>query len=86
MSIIGGEKMKKKTVHAVHESDLDVFLTSLGLQKDLQEGKLMCFFCKEKITRENLGSIIPKGKNIEVCCKSLRCYTRAMFQEEGIKE
>ncbi|MBN2269780.1 MAG: hypothetical protein JXN61_04145 [Sedimentisphaerales bacterium] len=68
--------MKNTTVKAVHDADLEKLLRSLGLWEKMNRDQLLCAFCGTKISPANLGCIIPKDKQISVCCDSINCYEK----------
>lgn len=65
--------MKNNRLQAVHDDDLDVLLTSLGLRDKINAEQCFCQFCNKVITFANLGAIIPWNGEITFSCDSLRC-------------
>lgn len=67
--------MKKEAIFAVHDRDLEVFLSSIGILEKIKNKEIKCVECKSVITLENIGFIFPsKGRKIEICCDSPGCY------------
>ena len=67
-----------QSINAVYDEELDQLLTSLELVDDLNSGKLLCYFCGNQITRDNLGSIFPHENDIKVCCTGLDCTVQLL--------
>ena len=42
---------QKQVLRAVHESDLEQFLDTLGLLQEIDKGTLKCYVCGQKITK-----------------------------------
>ena len=66
--------MKKHTIRAVHEQDLEELLNSLGLSALMAKGELKCGICGSIVNLENLLCIYPLGNEVKVCCKNQECY------------
>jgi len=66
--------MKKKTVEAVHDEDLQVFLESLGLLDGIREGKYHCHHCNIVITFHNLLAVYPFKDEIRFACSNFECF------------
>ena len=66
--------MKKETVYAVHDRDLEVFLSSIGILEKIANKEIKCVECKSVITLENIGFIFPSKGKLEICCDSPTCY------------
>jgi hypothetical protein len=65
--------MEKRTLKAVHDDDLEAVLKSLGIYRDLVQGKLGCAFCKDAISWDNLHSIFPDSGAIKCTCSRPDC-------------
>lgn len=77
--------MKRNVTHAVHEHDLEDLLSSLGVLELVHLGKTKCYFCKEKVTLENLQCIFPLQRKIEFCCQKLGCFTKVIEKRRELK-
>lgn len=70
--------MKKKTqkVEAIHEKDLEKVLKSLRIYNRIVKGEMACFFCRNKITLENLQYIFSRNGEIVVSCNEKTCVEK----------
>jgi hypothetical protein len=73
-------KLNYHEIKAVHEKSLRELIESLGLSKEIEEGKIRCCYCGKKITFENLQCIYPKGNEIFICCDDLKCFEKALVE------
>lgn len=71
---IGAVIMQKGEIKAVHDKDLQIFLTSLDEYDAVISGGRKCYFCKNTITIDNILSIFPHEGEIHYCCKDSECY------------
>lgn len=70
---------KKNTtskIKAVYEDDLVGYLKSIGVYDDMQAGNLLCKFCGNKITNENLEVIVPSDTGVEIVCNNKNCLNQ----------
>ena len=58
------DRRNVSTVDAIYETDLDYFLTQFGLLDDFRDGRLVCFFTKAVITRDNLFGFFMHGGEV----------------------
>jgi hypothetical protein len=66
--------IKDGVIKAVHDSDLEQFLTSLEEWDDFKAGSRKCKWCDIIVIRDNLYSIFPvEQKEIAYCCSSPGC-------------
>jgi len=75
--------MRKETIYAVHDRDLEVFLKSIGLLEKITNGEIKCVECDTVITLENIGFIFPSKEKIEICCDSPKCYHKMIGKRAG---
>ncbi|MFC1505466.1 hypothetical protein ACFLQ6_00185 [Thermoproteota archaeon] len=61
-------------IFAVHDSDLDSFLSDLSLLKKLNTEGIPCNFCEKLVYKHNLGYIYFIGGKEKVCCDKISCY------------
>ncbi len=66
----------KKRVDAVYDDDLLELLDSLELRNKFLHGKLICAFCGDVITWENLHSIFPDSGAIKISCTKPNCVNQ----------
>ena len=63
-------------MYAVHQKKIEEFLTNLSLWDSFQNGDISCYFCKETITFDNLGLIIPYENDVILCCSNYECFSK----------
>lgn len=68
-------KLRKKRIKFVYDSDLDVLLKKLDIHDSINSGKIKCFACKEAITFETIGAIIKVKGNLEFICQKPVCIS-----------
>jgi len=66
--------MRKHKIKAVHESDLQELVLSLGLSELMAKGELKCGICGTVVNPDNLLCIYPSGNEVMVCCSNRQCY------------
>ena len=65
---------KDDRIKAVYSSDIDAFLARLGALEQFNQGKFVCKYCEQVITRNNLYAIIPTpNKTVDMCCNKPDC-------------
>jgi hypothetical protein len=65
----------KKEILAVHKLKLEDFLKGLGYWELLRKGELKCSVCGNVVTLDNLGFIIPSGREVLFCCQKVECIS-----------
>jgi len=78
-------KLKYHEIRAVHEKSIRELVESLGLSKDVEEGRINCQYCGKKINFENLQCIYPKADEILFCCDDIRCFEKALIDSKEEK-
>lgn len=68
-------------VKAVHDSDLENLLKSLGMLDGFVAGKFKCAVCGCPVDLDNLGSIFPQDGEIGVSCDNSKCVRVVTIQE-----
>lgn len=68
--------MKENKMKVVHDKDLKTLLQSLGVYENVIEGKFECLFCGDKISFENIDSIVPYEESIQFTCDKLECHAK----------
>lgn len=64
--------MQRKELDAILIEDFITFLKQSDLYSKFQEGKLLCSFCNEPITLENIFAVI-NNDGIKFCCNKSNC-------------
>ena len=65
---------KDDHIKAVYSSDIDAFLARLDALEQFNQGKFVCKYCEQVITRNNLDAIIPTpNKTVDMCCNKPDC-------------
>ncbi len=73
---IGAKIVKENKMKAVHDKDLENLLQSLRVYEDVINGKYKCIFCDEKITLDNIDSIVPYNNTVQFTCDKLECHEK----------
>ena len=71
-------KIEKKTIHAIHEYDIEDFLNKLDSKDKLRNEEILCSFCNTVLTADNLECIISFGGELKFCCNKPDCYNEAL--------
>lgn len=65
--------MDDKHIKAVHDDDLVSLLSSLGVYEQIKSNSCRCHFCRQIISLDNLGAIIPLDGSIVFSCNVEKC-------------
>ncbi|MBA7616184.1 hypothetical protein ES703_23480 [subsurface metagenome] len=76
MKIINFFKKKKENIKMVNDSDLELYLSSLGLLENIRKRKIHCSFCDQVVTMDNLQVLSPCEDKICVICNKKKCLER----------
>jgi hypothetical protein len=68
---------EKPEILAVHKQKLEQFLRGLELWEPLIRGKVKCTVCGETVTLNNIGAVVPAGKEVVLCCLKQSCLMKA---------
>ena len=68
---------KKSKIRAVHESDFQGYLKSVGIWDDVVGNRLKCQFCGTTITLENLEMISPVEGKLTFVCFNPKCINKS---------
>lgn len=66
--------MRGKQIKAVHQSDFEKLLTSLGIYDEVHSCKERCYFCHETVSKDNIAAVFPVGELVCFCCQKKECY------------
>lgn len=58
---------------AIYDEELTEYLSSLGILRDVESGKLNCHICSKEITIGNLQAVFPHSGQIKVVCDAPNC-------------
>jgi hypothetical protein len=61
------------TLNTVHDDDFSDFLKSVGLLKNVEDGKVRCKFCGDTVTVESIFTVFPDSGTIHVTCSKPSC-------------
>jgi len=67
---------QKETITAVHDADLEKYLSSLGILDSVTTGAYRCAVCGNSVGLTNVGAIFPRDNKIEIVCDSPYCVSR----------
>lgn len=76
-------RVQRESITAVHDDDLEVFLTSIGSIHDIKAGKIKCKFCRDVISLETLQAVIPESGSINYICNKPLCLQDLMKYTKG---
>jgi hypothetical protein len=68
----------KRTISAVHETDLEEFFESLGILSQILAGEMKCIICTDQISLGNIAKVII-GNEVQLVCDKSTCH----FDEEA---
>ena len=71
---------KREVIKAVHEDDINQFLSSLGILNSICEGNFHCAICNKLINLDNFGAVYPQNNKIQVICDSLLCLNKITME------
>lgn len=69
---------KKEQILAVHDDNLEEFLSSISLLEDIRNGSCNCSICGASISIDNLGAVYPKGNIFVLICDNYFCITKVL--------
>jgi len=75
--------IQRERVKAVHDDDLEQFLSSIGVLDQIKKGYHHCIVCNTQITLENLGAVYPKDNKINFVCDRPSCVANLDQEEEN---
>lgn len=69
---------REQNIDALHERDIDKFLVQEGLLSAFQSNEILCKFCKTKISKENIYSILPESGAFNFVCQKNDCVAKLL--------
>ena len=75
---------EKVDLTAVWDEDLHDLLESLGILEDLTSRKTYCAICGRKVDVDNLGTIIPTTKAVQLTCDDVNCVQAVTSREAPV--
>ena len=76
MRLFSTKNINSNNLKAVYEDDLLGYLKSIGIYSDIESGKILCKYCGNKITFENLEVIVPTENGVAVVCNNKNCLNQ----------
>lgn len=73
----------RTTIRAVHENDLLLLLTALGIETEIIQGKHRCMSCGKLITMDNLWGIMSREGKIHLICSDPDCLAAYISGDVG---
>jgi len=67
-------------IEVLHEKDLKQFLEELGKYNDFENDRLLCKFCKESVSMNNIYGIFIIENDIELVCDNDMCYNKYLIE------
>lgn len=74
---------QREELKAVHDADLEQFLSSLGVLDQIKNGDHQCLVCKSRITLENLGAVHPREGKIFFLCDRPLCLANLSGEDRN---
>lgn len=68
------------TIEVMHERDLKNLLEEFGKYNDFKNNKLLCRFCKNSISMNNIYGILITESDIEFFCDDEFCYKKYLIE------
>ena len=78
--------IQREKLRAVHDNDLQQFLSSIGVLDEIRERRHLCSICHTPINIDNLGGVYPEDDKINFVCESLSCLTEMNLPKENVNE
>lgn len=78
--------LEREKLRAVHDKDLEEFLSSIGVLDQIRDGYCYCSVCNTPITIENLSAVYPKNDKINFVCENLSCLVKINLTKEDKNE
>jgi hypothetical protein len=78
--------LQREKLKAVHDNDLEQFLSSIGVLNQVITGYYHCIICDTQISLENLGAVYPKDNKIDFVCDRLSCLAEMNLIKEDVNE
>lgn len=75
---------EKRELKAVHTQDLSQLLQKFNQYDEFVNGQISCDICKDKISKENVGSIRLKSDKLVFTCNKSSCYNK-LIKQNGTK-
>ncbi len=75
----------KEDIKAVHDDDLEGFLSSIGLLHNVRAGKARCKFCRESLDLESIQAVFPESGSVSVVCNRQHCINSFLSYLGGSK-
>lgn len=66
----------------VYDDDLDKYIDGLGIDEELNKGKINCKLCGIQITRGNIAAFVPNNGKVAIICDRVSCINKI---EEQVK-
>ncbi len=66
-------------INAVHDKDLRTILDKFGLSEKIDNNSLLCEFCYQPISWNDIGALLIKKPRIIVCCNLVDCISSASY-------
>lgn len=79
---IGAKIVKANKMKVVHDNDLENLLRSLKVFDDVVNGNCNCLFCDEKVTLDNIDSIVPYDESVQFTCDRAECHEKLIGMEK----
>jgi hypothetical protein len=75
-------RVRSEDIQAVHDDDLEIFLASLGILRDIQSGNAKCKFCGQSVDIDSIQAIFPDSGSISLVCNREQCLRQFLEYRE----
>lgn len=75
--------IEREVISAVHDNDLQEYLSSIGILRKLELNEYHCAFCEAIVNLENIGAVFSKDGEIYVTCEQPKCTSMIGFMVEN---
>ena len=72
---------KRDIIEVLHERDLKELLEELGKYEDFENNKLLCKFCKDSVSLNNIYGVFLIENGIELVCDKDLCYRKYLIEK-----
>ena len=69
-------RFRKSKIKAVYDDDLAGMLESLGVLEKIEKGELICIYCNEPVSIDNIGAIFSERGKVKFVCSKSNCLTK----------
>jgi hypothetical protein len=72
-------------IKAVHDDDLEDFLSSVGILHDILAGEARCKFCRQIVDLDSVQAVFPESGSVRLVCNREGCMNAFLRYSGGAK-